>query len=162
MSLKKIKKWLGHDKVKKEKDRKNPEEAKDLNFGIEFFTSVPAAPVLESGMDEITITKLTDDYFDKLKENYKEYMENALSGEISDWQNSENPDVDEHGKFLSSMPIFISQMVNESLQVAATISLDMLNKVFVLSLSELIEFGKKYKDAIVEYKNEYFRYIMFK
>ena len=98
MSLKKIKKWLGHAKLKKEKDeklpnRKNTEEAKDLNFGIEFFTNVPAAPVLDPGMDEITITKLTDDYFDKLKENYKEYMENALSGEISDWQNSENPDV---------------------------------------------------------------------
>ena len=51
---------------------------------------------------------------------------------------------------------FFSQ-VDENLQVAATISSEITNKVFILSLSEIVNFGENYKVAIVDYKSKYFR-----
>ena len=47
--------------------------------------------------------------------------------------------------------------VDENLQVAATISSEITNKVFVLSLSEIVNFGENYKSAVVDYKSKYFR-----
>ena len=89
--------------------------------------------------------------------NYNEWMKNALSYEASDWKSTNDPDLDENNSFHTSAPKIIFQMIDENLQVSATISPELTNKVFILSLGEVAKFGQLYRDAIVEYKNKYFR-----
>ena len=48
-------------------------------------------------------------------------------------------------------------MIDENLQVAATISPELVNKVLGLSMTEIVSFGAKYLAAIVDYKNRYFK-----
>ena len=54
--------------------------------------------------------------------NYKEWMKNALSLEASDWKSSNDPELDENENFQTSLARTVFQMVDENLQVAATIS----------------------------------------
>lgn len=108
-------------------------------------------------LDDETIIKLQNMYLEKMKDNYNEWMRNALSLESSDWKSSNDPELDENNAFHTSAPKIIFQMIDENLQVAATISSEMTNKVFVLSLGEVSNFGKLYRDAIIDYKSKYFR-----
>ena len=48
-------------------------------------------------------------------------------------------------------------MVDENLQVAATISPELVNKVLVLSMGEVSQYGQMYRTSIIEYKNKYFK-----
>jgi hypothetical protein len=43
------------------------------------------------------------------------------------------------------------------LQVAQTISSELVNKVFVLSVGEVCKYGDMYRKAIVDYKTAYFK-----
>ena len=49
-------------------------------------------------------------------------MKNALSLEASDWKSSNDPELDENENFQTSLARTVFQMVDENLQVAATIS----------------------------------------
>ena len=48
-------------------------------------------------------------------------------------------------------------MVDENLQVAATISPELVNKVLVLSMGEVSQYGQMYRTSIIEYKTKYFK-----
>ena len=108
-------------------------------------------------LDQKTIETLQEDYLIKMKDNYNEWMRNALSLESADWKSSNDPELDENNSFHTSAPKIIFQMIDENLQVAATISSEMTNKVFVLSLGQVVNFGHIYREAIVDYKSKYFR-----
>ena len=63
-------------------------------------------------LDETTIEKLQEDYLDKMRDNYKEWMQNLLNLESNtDWKKQENPDEDENHTFHTTVPKFIFQMV---------------------------------------------------
>ena len=63
-------------------------------------------------LDEQTIEKLQEDYLDKMRDNYKEWMQNLLNLESNtDWKKQENPDEDENHTFHTTVPKFIFQMV---------------------------------------------------
>lgn len=109
-------------------------------------------------LDDETIEKLQKDYSDKLEGNYKEWMKNALSLEAADWKSAnDGPELDENNRLQTSIARTVFQMVDENLQVAATISLELTNKLLVRSLEQFINFSKDYRDAIVDYKSKYFR-----
>jgi exocyst complex component 3 len=92
-----------------------------------------------------------------MHDNYNEWMRNALSLESADWRSSNDPELDENNSYHTSAPKIIFQMIDENLQVAATISPELTNKVFALSLGEVANFGNLYREAIVDYKSKYFR-----
>ena len=48
-------------------------------------------------------------------------------------------------------------MIDENLQVASTISPELTSKVLVLGMTEVTNFGTMYRNAVVDYKNKYFR-----
>ena len=108
-------------------------------------------------LDEETIIKLQNMYLEKMQDNYNDWMRNTIGLESSDWKGSKDPDLDENNAFLTTAPLLIFKMIDENLLVASTISGDMTNKVFVLSLKEVANFGRLYRDAIVDYKSKYFR-----
>lgn len=115
------------------------------------------ADLIKPLLDQETITQLQLEYIQKMEDNYKEWMRNALSLEFADWKSSNDPELDENNAFHTSAPKIIFQMIDENLQVAATISAEMTNKVFVMSLGQVVNFGKLYRDTIIDYKNKYFR-----
>ncbi len=108
-------------------------------------------------LEDETIEKLQQEYLEKIEENYKEWMRNALSLEAGDWKSTNDPELDENNAFLTSAPKHIFHMIDDNLQVAATISPEMTNKVFAMSLKQVVNFSRDYRDAIVEYKSKYFR-----
>lgn len=108
-------------------------------------------------LDNQTIEELQKQYLQNMQDNYVEWMKNALSLEASDWKSERNPELDNENCFHTSAPKIIFQMIEENLQVAATISPELTNKVFVLSMGEVANFGLMYRDAIVEFKSRYFR-----
>ena len=103
------------------------------------------------------IKNLQQDYLGKMGENYSAWMKNALSLEAEDWKSVNDPELDENNAYHTSAPKHIFQMIDENLQVAATISPEMTNKVYAMSLGQAVNFSRDYRDAIIEYKSKYFR-----
>ena len=108
-------------------------------------------------LDAETIADLNKEYLDNMKKNYGDWMRNTLSQEVDDWKKEDDPETDSDGCFQTSAPIIIYQMIDENLQVAATISPELVNKVLVLSMAEVAYYGRLYRNAIIEYKNGYFK-----
>lgn len=84
-------------------------------------------------------------------------MRNTLAQEVEDWKKEIDPEMDDENCFHTSAPIIIYQMIDENLQVAATISPKLVSKVLVLSMEEVGKYGGMYRSAIVDYKNRYFK-----
>lgn len=59
--------------------------------------------------------------------------------------------------FHTQAPIIVYQMIDENLQVAQTISGELVNKVLLLSMEEVTRYGKMYKGSIIDYKDRYFK-----
>lgn len=108
-------------------------------------------------LDQGTIQNLEKEYLDNMHKNYSEWMGRTLSQEVEDWRKEEDPEVDNDGCFHTSAPIIIYQMIDENLQVAATISQELVRKVLILGMKEVIKYGQLYRTAIVDYKNRYFK-----
>ena len=117
---------------------------------------IPASRV-KPLLDNETVVGLQRQYLDNMSKNYSEWMRNTLAQEMEDWKKSDDPDTDTDGCFHTSAPIIVYQMIDENLQVAQTISQELVNKVLVLSMEEVIKYGRMYKNGIIEYKNRYFR-----
>ncbi|TRY62619.1 hypothetical protein TCAL_00416 [Tigriopus californicus] len=108
-------------------------------------------------LDTATLENVQNEYLQNISANYEEWMRNTLSQEVEDWKKEIDPDMDNESCFHTSAPIIIYQMIDENLQVAATISPKLVNKVLVLSMEEVGKYGGMYRLAIVDYKNRYFK-----
>jgi len=102
------------------------------------------------------VESLMDSYMDKMRANYNSWMQNAIGLEKDDWTSDRDPEVDMDGYFTTASPVTIYQMVDENLQVSATISQELVYKVLLLGIEQVTHFGQLYKNAIVEFKAEYF------
>ena len=72
------------------------------------------ANLIKPLLDEKTIEKVQEDYLNKMRENYKEWMQNLLNLESNtDWKRVEDPDMDENHTFHTTVPKFIFQMVKK-------------------------------------------------
>eukprot|EP00096_Caligus_rogercresseyi_P011855 TRINITY_DN480_c0_g1_i1.p1 TRINITY_DN480_c0_g1~~TRINITY_DN480_c0_g1_i1.p1 ORF type:complete len:718 (-),score=192.62 TRINITY_DN480_c0_g1_i1:66-2219(-) len=116
---------------------------------------IPANKILPL-LDDDTMEKLQKEYLNNIQENYKNWMKNVLAQEVQDWKRREDPELDIDQCYHTSAPIIIYQMIDEHLQVAATISPDLVNKVLVLSIEEITSYGNLYQVEIHNYKNMFF------
>ena len=108
-------------------------------------------PLLDVG----TIEKLEEEYLSNMKDNYVNWMGNTMKLEKEDWMKQQEPEISD-GTFQTSAPKMIYQMIEENLQVAATISSELTNKVLALSMGEVANFGNVYRSSITDYKSQYF------
>ena len=106
-------------------------------------------------LDISTIEKLEEEYLSNMKDNYVNWMGNTMKLEKEDWMKEVEPEVSD-GTFHTSAPKMIYQMIEENLQVAATISNELTNKVLALSMGEVANFGNVYRSSITDYKSKYF------
>merc|ERR1711892_573943 len=82
---------------------------------------------------------------------------NTIRQEKEDWCSDRDPDMDFDGFFHTSSPVIIYQMVDENLQVSATISPELVYKVLLLGIELVTMYGQMYRSGIQEYKASYFR-----
>lgn len=101
------------------------------------------------------VNDLQRKYLAHIENNYTEWMRNTLEKEKEDWMKAIAPE--EHsGYFQSSAPFIIFQMVNQNLDVARTISQELTDKVLILSMEQMIQYGKLYCEASLQLKNKHF------
>ena len=110
-------------------------------------------PLLTDG----AVNKLIARYLANMRDNYNSWMTNTIKQEREDWASDKDPEMDFDGFFHTSSPVIIYQMVDENLQVSATISPELVSKVLLLGIEQVTSFGSMYRTAVQEYKASYFR-----
>ena len=108
-------------------------------------------------LTDAAVGKLTSSYLANMRDNYASWMSNTIRQEKEDWCSDRDPDMDFDGFFHTSSPVIIYQMVDENLQVSATISPELVYKVLLLGIEQVTRYGTLYRLAIQEYKASYFR-----
>nr|CAG4643823.1 EOG090X03GO [Lepidurus arcticus] len=88
--------------------------------------------------------------------NYNEWLKKTLAAEAQDWREDAEPVRDSEGYFHTEAPIIVFQMVEQNLQVAATVGKDLVRRVLIKSFEEIIVHGALYKNAVQDYKLRYF------
>jgi len=111
-------------------------------------------PVLD---EHIVVHQLVASYLEQMKDNYSSWMTNTIKQEQEDWCSEKPPDIDADDFYHTASPVIIYQMVDENLQVANTISRELVHKVLVLGISQLGEFGGLYRQAVTQHKTKYFK-----
>ncbi|KAK7861654.1 hypothetical protein R5R35_006569 [Gryllus longicercus] len=106
-------------------------------------------------------TELVEDlqqrYLKYMEGNYVEWMQKTLETEKADWGNGVPPEGDDQeGYYHTSAPIIIFQMIDQNLQVTKTISQDLTFKALLLSMEQVTQYGKMYREAILEFKIGHF------
>merc|ERR1719431_1161541 len=108
-------------------------------------------------LTDADVGKLISSYLGNMRDNYASWMTNTIRQEKEDWCSDRDPDMDFDGSFHTSSPVIIFQMVDENLQVSATISQDLVHKVLLLGIEQVTRYGNMYREAVQEYKGTYFR-----
>jgi len=108
-------------------------------------------------LTESAVNKLIAKYLGNMRDNYSGWMNNTIKQEKEDWCSDKDPEMDFDGFFHTSSPVIIYQMVDENLQVSATISQDLVSKVLLLGIEQVTRFGHMYRTGVQEYKASYFR-----
>jgi len=104
-----------------------------------------------------SVNRLIAQYLGNMRDNYNNWMTNTIKQEKEDWASDRDPEMDFDGFFHTSSPVIIYQMVDENLQVSATISPELVSKVLLLGIEQVTSFGSMYRVAVQEYKASYFR-----
>ncbi|GFY37592.1 exocyst complex component 3 [Trichonephila inaurata madagascariensis] len=95
-------------------------------------------------------------YLYNVKKNYRDWMKNALSTDVKDWNHHEGPDEDESGYFHTQLPLIMYNMLDQHLQVAQTVNKELVNSMMLLSFEEVLEFTRLFEEAIMTYRNKHF------
>jgi len=118
--------------------------------------SIPVAKV-KPLLPKETVRQLEEDYLRNMEANYSSWLQNTLSQDVDDWTKETDPETDNDGCFHTSSPVIVYQMIDENLQVAETISPELVYKVFVLSVAQVCEYGRIYRLAVEDYKRQCFK-----
>jgi len=103
------------------------------------------------------VDKMMTSYLSNMSANYSNWMMNTIKQEKEDWCSDRDPEMDLDQFYHTSSPVIIYQMVDENLQVSATISQELVHRVFMVGIEQVMEFGRLYREAVREYKTQYFR-----
>jgi len=120
---------------------------------------------LELALDTARLPQLLEDedsaelmekYFDTTKQNMQTWTQNSLHRDGLDWKREVEPETDVDGYYRTSLPVIFFQMIQQTIQVAETISDELKRKVYEVCVVEMNKFAGAYKEAIREYKEEHF------
>ncbi|UXI20538.1 epidermal retinol dehydrogenase 2-like [Sarcoptes scabiei] len=121
----------------------------DLRFSLK---DEDLNPLLTDEIIEDIVTK----YLQTAEKNYKEWLANTIRHESKDWNTNNHPEADNSGHYQTTTPVIVFQMIDQHLQVASTVSVDLVDRVLLLSIKHLTEFAKQYKEAVNKYAKSHF------
>ena len=107
-------------------------------------------------LSEEEIDRIVIAYMVFMKDNYDTWMRNTIKQEKEDWLSSSEPEMDMEMCYYTASPVLIYKMVDDNLEVANTISPELVQKTLQLSIDQVITFGTMYREAMLEYKENYF------
>ncbi|KAL1139339.1 hypothetical protein AAG570_006325 [Ranatra chinensis] len=102
------------------------------------------------------ISEMQRKYLKNMKDNYTDWMQKTLETEQNDWSAGVSPEGDQDGFFHTAAPVIIFQMIDQNLQVTKTISQDLTDKALILSMEQVTQYGRLYRDAIITFKTRHF------
>ena len=108
-------------------------------------------------LSEATVSALQDKYLTVMENNYQEWMRKTVEAEQADWRAGVAPEGDEtDGFFHTSAPVIIFQMIDQNLVVTKTISQDLTHRALLLSMDQVTQYGRLYRNAIITFKIRHF------
>uniref|UniRef100_H2Z4Q2 Exocyst complex component Sec6 n=1 Tax=Ciona savignyi TaxID=51511 RepID=H2Z4Q2_CIOSA len=128
----------------------------DLMGHVELASSLDTnklPPLLDDSVSE----SLMQTYFETTHTNMLSWMSKSLEQDSADWMREEEPETDVDGYHRTSLPVILFQMIQQTMQVAKTISEALKQRVFGVCIEELNKFVRSYAEAIVSYKEEHFK-----
>ena len=121
----------------------------DLNFDLKSENLDPLLP------NELT-DELSNRYLHTIEKNYKDWMNNTINRETKDWYGNTGPEKNDNNHYQTTTPLIVFSMIDQHLDVAKTVSPQLVNKVLIISLDHLTTFAKQYKEAIAHYARCHF------
>lgn len=121
----------------------------DLNFDLK---SENLEPLLPNELAE----ELSNRYLHTIEKNYKDWMTNTINRETKDWYGNSGPEKNDSNHYQTTTPLIVFSMIDQHLEVAKTVSPQLVNKVLIISLDHLSAFAKQYKEAIVHFARCHF------
>uniref|UniRef100_A0A6B2ECA6 Putative exocyst complex subunit sec6 n=1 Tax=Phlebotomus kandelakii TaxID=1109342 RepID=A0A6B2ECA6_9DIPT len=104
------------------------------------------------------LKQMESEYLKTMERNYEDWMTKTLETEKQDWQNGSPPDEEHQEKYYhTSAPVIIFQMIDQNLQVTNTIHTELTFNALVLSIQQVVVYGRKYRVGIFEFKEAHFR-----
>ncbi|XP_041361118.1 exocyst complex component 3-like [Gigantopelta aegis] len=94
-------------------------------------------------------------YLKNMKQNIADWTKNSLKTDNKDWCTAEMPDADGDGYYTTALPVILFQMMEQNLQVAQIISIDLVKKVLELFSDELKQFASEYAHEIKIFKEKH-------
>ena len=102
------------------------------------------------------IARIVMAYMTFMRANYDTWMRNTIKQEREDWVSSTEPEMDMEMCYYTASPVLIYKMVDDNLEVANTISPELVQRTLQLSIEQVITYGTLYREAMLEYKENYF------
>ncbi|KAJ8884588.1 hypothetical protein PR048_016445 [Dryococelus australis] len=103
------------------------------------------------------VEELQGQYLKNMENNYMEWMQKTLEKEKEDWRKQVLPEGDDQdGYFHTVAPVIIFQMIDQNLQVTKTISQELTFRALMLSIDQVTQYGRMYREAIVAFKVRHF------
>lgn len=102
------------------------------------------------------VEEVTTKYLATVEKNYKEWLANTIIHESKDWDTDHQPETDNSGHYQTTTPLIVFQMIDQHLQVAISVNMDLVNRVLLISMKHLTDFAKQYHDAVVRYARSHF------
>lgn len=112
---------------------------------------------LGSLLNNDTVHELQQKYLMIMSQNYDDWMKNTLETEKNDWWKKVIPESSMHDTYYyTAAPVIIFQMINQNLQVTKTISENLTLQALLVCIEKVITYGKRYRQAILDFKNKHF------
>jgi exocyst complex component 3 len=121
----------------------------ELNFD-------PRAENLDPLLSQALVDDLCNKYLSTIDKNYKEWMLNTINRETKDWYGVNPPETDDNRHYQTTTPIIVYAMIDQHLEVAKTVGLNLVSRVLLMSMGHLSAFAKQYSDAILQYSKSHF------
>ncbi|XP_067934820.1 exocyst complex component 3-like [Watersipora subatra] len=103
------------------------------------------------------IESLQSRYLQTLRSNVTEYMSNSMTTDKKDWFSENEPESDGKGFYFTQLPSLLFQIVEQNMQVAQIVGLEVVHKVLDLVLSEISNFANIYRDELRKYKESHLK-----
>ena len=111
---------------------------------------------LEPLLPKPLVDDMTSKYLETIKKNYKEWMANTINRESRDWSGNTEPEADDAKHYQTTTPVIVFQMIDQHLQVGKTVDQRLVNRILVISMANLANFAKQYKDAVSKFSVSHF------
>ena len=100
------------------------------------------------------LDQLTAAYISFLSDNFSTWLENSIRQETDDWRSESPPEEDALGAFYTPGPVLVFRMVQEALEVAATVSEELVQKCLALGVRQVGKYASLLRASLVELREE--------